>query len=129
MILKPILFILLVASSKGSSFYTMPGPFVETAPGLLIKDEEVVDTWNTMESHGDSASPAIGYYQAVLFHTHAALDRYLQAYEVNGAVLIDVKKGTQGRVEQVPIEKTVIREESVTEGYTVTIEPLEGGTP
>lgn len=129
MILKPILFILLVASSKGSSFYTMPGPFVEIVSGLLIKDEEVVDTWNTTELQGDSASPAIGYYQAVLFHTRAALDRYLQAHNVNEAVLIDVKKGTQAKVAQEPIEKKVTREETVTDGYTVTIEPIEGGTP
>lgn len=85
-------------------------------------DSEIIDEWSTTISEGFSRTSGKAYYKAVLFTSKDALDRFLKENYVDDGILIDIKKGTQSKIRQKRIEKTVHKESQELDYYEVNIE-------
>lgn len=122
--MKEILFILLIVTVTTLDNFELPEwqHTVEMFPHISRIDDEITDEWSTTRWHGDLASAGRAHYKAILFHSRAALDRYLATKKLPGeAVLLDAKTGRHLSVTQTPIIESQVKTEKVVRGYRASV--------
>lgn len=115
--MNTILFVLLTVTSVSSSWKDTQSLFRPQDGG------EYEDEWFTNIRDGDAILPGKASRKAVIFFSRRALDAYLKREDVGqGAIVIDVKQGTQATVKQEEVIETVVTKEEKRTGFTFTLE-------